>query len=209
MQKLSIESVTSISSFPPLYVQALSGMLVSHVSHLLSVFLLYALTLDITPEKSVQRKVAFVAACLYIFSPAGLFLSAPYAESLFSTLNLLGMLLHSRIPQQQRLHEYGVSSFLSLLGAGACFGLASTVRSNGVFSGLIFLYQAFILFQSRLNFRTVMTVIVIGVSGGLILLGFLGPQYLAYGEFCTGEDARPWCSRTFPSVYTWVQSHYW
>lgn len=127
-------------------------------------------------------------------------------------LNFLGILFHARIPWNQSLDRYGPSSLLSLVMSGACFGLATTVRSNGIFSGLIYIHHVSALFYSRINLRTILTATVIGISAMLILSGMLIPQYMAYQEFCnvtSDVDIRPWCSRTLPSIYTWVQEHYW
>ncbi|KEQ75587.1 mannosyltransferase [Aureobasidium namibiae CBS 147.97] len=201
------------SSLSPLYVQAFAGVLISHVSHLLSVFMLYGLVHHLPimniPER---RKVAFIAASLHIFSSAGLFLSAPYAESLFSMLNFLGILLHVGISYGMPLEKYGPSALIRLLLSGVCFGLATTCRSNGVFSGLIYFHHLYMLFHSKINVRTIVTVAVIGLSAIMILAGMLLPQYLAYQDFCVfspADELRPWCSRSLPSVYSWVQEHYW
>ncbi len=61
-------------------------MAVAHVSHLLSVVVLYRLGKLVWAD----GRLAFLAASLHIFSPAGLFLSAPYAESTFSLLSFVG-----------------------------------------------------------------------------------------------------------------------
>ncbi|KAI4723498.1 mannosyltransferase [Aureobasidium sp. EXF-10727] len=212
--RLNSTSVLSGASSPsPLYLQAYAGVLISHVSHLLSVFMLYGLIHHLPIMNKVQRrKVAFVAASLHIFSSAGLFLSAPYAESLFSMLNFLGVFLHTGIPCDMPLHKYGPSSLIRLLLSGISFGLATTVRSNGIFSGLIYLHHVYMLLHSRINIHTIVTIAVIGLSAMAILSGMVLPQYMAYQDFCaasSGADIRPWCSRTLPSVYSWVQEHYW
>ncbi|KAH0348585.1 DUF409 domain protein, partial [Aureobasidium melanogenum] len=201
------------SSQPSLFVQAYAGVLISHVAHLLSVFVLHGLVnrLPIT-DKLQRRKVAFIAACLHIFSSAGLFLSAPYSESLFSLLNFFGVFVHAGIPCELPLEGYGLHSLIRLLLSGASFGLATTVRSNGIFSGLIYFYHVYMLFHSRINIHTIVTIAVIGISAAMILSGMLLPQYIAYQDYCvTPSDGnlRPWCSRSLPSVYSWVQEHYW
>jgi phosphatidylinositol glycan class V len=201
------------SSLSPLYVQAFAGVLISHVSHLLSVFMLYGLVHHLPiMDRPQRRKVAVVAASLHIYSSAGLFLSAPYAESLFSLLNFSGVLIHAGIPYETPLEKYGPSALIRLLLSGVCFGLATTCRSNGVFSGLIYIHHVYMLLHSKVNIRTVVTVAVIGLAAVTILAGMLFPQYLAYQDLCVGSSAgelRPWCSRSLPSVYSWVQEHYW
>ena len=215
--KVSGLNTTSVlpraSSLSPLYVQALAGVLISHVSHLLSVFMLYGLVHHLPIMTSSQRrKVALIAASLHIFSSAGLFLSAPYAESLFSMLNFLGVLLHAGIPYEMPLEKYGPSALVQLLLSGICFGLATTCRSNGVFSGLIYFHHVYMMLHSQANIRTIVTITVIGLSAVMVLAGMLLPQYLAYQDFCADSsvgELRPWCSRSLPSVYSWVQEHYW
>ncbi|THY73651.1 mannosyltransferase [Aureobasidium pullulans] len=209
-----ISKVIPGATLSPLYAQAYAGVIMSHVAHLSSVIILYGLVHHLPiMDKKQRRKVAFVAASLHIFSTAGLFLSAPYSESLFSMLNFLGVLLHARIPWEMPLEKYGPFCLLSLLLSGACFGLATTVRSNGLFSGLIYFHHVYMLFHSRINLRTIVTIVVIGISAAMILSGMLFPQYMAYQEFCVGPSAasklRPWCTRTLPSIYSWVQEHYW
>ncbi|KAI4851354.1 mannosyltransferase [Aureobasidium sp. EXF-8845] len=176
--KVSRLNTTSVlprdSSLSPLHIQALAGVLISHVSHLVSVFMLYGLVHNLPiMDKPQRRKIALIAASMHIFSSAGLFLSAPYAESLFSMLNFLGVFIHTGIPYEMPLEKYGPSSLIRLLLSGVCFGLATTVRSNGVFSGLIFFHHVYMLLHSKIDIRTIVTVAVIGLSAAMILAGFL------------------------------------
>jgi Gpi18-like mannosyltransferase len=84
---------------------------------------------------------------MHILSPAGLFLSAPYAESLFSLLSFLGHLLYvygqpsttkGKTPPRTILHD------LALLASGLTFSLATTIRSNGILFGLLFAHDALV-----------------------------------------------------------------
>ncbi|KAI5248274.1 mannosyltransferase [Aureobasidium subglaciale] len=210
---LNSTSVLPDSSLSPLYAQAYAGVLISHVAHLLSVIMLYTLVHQLPIlEKTQRHKTAFLAASMHVFSSAGMFMSAPYSESLFSMLNFAGILIHARIPWNSPLEGYDASSLLSLLSSGACFGLATTVRSNGIFSGLIYFHHVYMLLHSRINIRTMITIVFIGLSAMMVLSGMLFPQYMAYQDFCarpSDGEPRPWCSRTLPSVYSWVQEHYW
>jgi phosphatidylinositol glycan class V len=213
VSRLKSPSALSSASSSPLYAQAYAGILLSHVAHLLSVLILYALVRQMPMTQEKQRaKVAFIAASMHIFSSAGLFLSAPYSESLFSMLNFLGMFMHTCIPWNLPLESYGPLSLLHILLSGACFALATTVRSNGIFSGILYFHYVYMLFQSRINLRTLLTVVVVGLSAAMILSAMLFPQYMAYQDYCIVplEGAtRPWCSRSLPSIYSWVQEHYW
>ncbi|KAI4856543.1 mannosyltransferase [Aureobasidium sp. EXF-8846] len=201
--KVSRLNTTSVlprdSSLSPLHIQALAGVLISHVSHLVSVFMLYGLVHNLPiMDKPQRRKIALIAASMHIFSSAGLFLSAPYAESLFSMLNFLGVFIHTGIPYEMPLEKYGPSSLIRLLLSGVCFGLATTVRSNGVFSGLIFFHHVYMLLHSKIDIRTIVTVAVIGLSAAMILAGMLLPQYLAYQDFCVQSPAGHGAHEAYP-----------
>lgn len=192
--------------------QSLVGIAIAHVSHVLSVLVLYQLSNSISLASSATpraaRKFAFVAACLHIFSPAGLFLSAPYAESTFALLSFSGYFL---------FHYAAVATTssnvckrdASLVLAGLCFGLSNTIRSNGLLNGMIFPEEAV---RALLSFR-VQRLLAAGLGGALVGLGFLLPQAIAYQHFCvnTGDvgASREWCTRSVPSIYTFVQAHYW
>lgn len=257
------------------------GIFISNACHLLSVLVLERIVRAVDAHGS-QGRVSFIAAALHIFSPAGLFLSAPYAESLFSLLSFLGHLTY--VCSCQRSDE--VRSYrheVWLLASGVCFGLATTIRSNGVLFGLIFAYDALVgltvlvrEYPKTMNYwlyaSTIGDVLVFvfckadmlthapsawplwywGIFGifyfnlGLISLryintqsqrsanqetfnimrqmtftiaaglcvavGLVYPQYLAYMEYCLIADKashREWCSKRLPSIFSWVQSHYW
>lgn len=101
------------------------------------------------------------------------------------------------------------------LSSGALFAVATTIRSNGLLSGLILLYDVARYLPRLLSMQSsvhdICRVIVTCVSGMLIAIGFVGPQYLAYMDFCvtTKPPVSPWCKKSIPSIYSWVQSHYW
>ena len=98
---------------------------------------------------------------------------------------------------------------------GFFFGLASMVRSNGLLSGLIFVWDAVEgvrkILQAKRKRRWEELPGLLGTlaGGSLVATGFALPQVVAYFEYCTGGNTRPWCSRIPPSIYTWVQEHYW
>lgn len=94
------------------------------------------------------------------------------------------------------------------------FGTATTFRSNGILNGLLLLEEAvrvLLRLKDGMNIETFRRLIAAGVGGLFVLAGFLLPQFVAYQEYCTtsSQDRRPWCERTLPSVYTFVQEHYW
>ncbi|KAF1834334.1 GPI mannosyltransferase 2 [Decorospora gaudefroyi] len=193
----------------------LSGIILSNVCHLLSVLVLYRLlTLVLEPQQ--QQVITFVAAVLHILTPASLFMCAPYAEAMFSLLNFTGMLLYAQSKAVAETSYSSIQQDIHTLSSGVFFAAATLMRSNGLLSGSIFVYDIATalprIMSTHLSVHDVRKVIVSCVSGTLIALGFVAPQYLAYAEFCnqaSGAETRPWCKRSFPSIYSWVQSHYW
>jgi phosphatidylinositol glycan class V len=193
------------------FLENLVGISISHISHWLSVIVLYGLTRALCPGPK-SKKLAFITACLHVLSPAGLFLSAPYSESTFALLNFTGALLF--------VQSHGHPSALNdsyVMFAGACLGCATTIRSNGLLNGIIFLEEAFRVFFSLKDGLHISRIRRLGftvVGGILIAVGFVFPQYIAYQQFC-GQPAlghippRIWCQRTLPSIYTFVQDYYW
>jgi phosphatidylinositol glycan class V len=188
---------------------------ISTACHLGSVWMLFRL-LTVTVESPRKHQIARLGAILHIMTPASLFLSSPYAEAPFSLLNITGMLLYAQSRTLARDQQHSVLGDAYKLGSGLLFGAATLMRGNGLLSGLILLYDlaSYLpqVFSMRLTVHDVRRMIVTCVAGGIIALCFVWPQYLAYVEYCSGEDVSdgpPWCQRTIPSIYSWVQSHYW
>jgi phosphatidylinositol glycan class V len=106
-----------------------------------------------------------------------------------------------------------VKQDIRMLSSGLFFAVATLMRSNGLLSGSIFLYDVATYLprtvSAQLSLSDIRRITVSCAAGTMIGLGFIGPQYLAYARFCSGEESRPWCEKTPPSIYSWVQSHYW
>ena len=191
----------------------LMGILLSHLFHLLSVIALYS-SADLLCHQRGGRTspTAFLAAVLHVLSPAGIFLSAPYAEPLCSFLTFVGYWLYIKASLRSQTNTSSLSNVLILV-AGCAFGLATSVRSNGLFNGFVFLIDALSMLPNLLEGITVSKVarlFCLGLAGITTLLGAFIPQLFAYGIYCKyGSDNRPWCNNYVPSIYSWVQSHYW
>lgn len=192
------------------FLESSVGIAIAHVAHCISVFVLYSLAHAVFPKKQ-DRKLAFLAACLHIFSPAGLFMSAPYAESTHALFSFVGSLLFVLSFSQS-----GASSGLqdaSILLSGVMYGLATIVRSNGILNGMLFFEEAVRLLYSMtksVTFAKTRRLLAVGIAGVCTALGFVIPQYIAYGQFCMNtNDPRIWCLRSIPSIYSFVQDHYW
>ena len=190
-------------------------MFLSHLSHLSSVYILYFLTKRLYANSDSGKLVALCTALLHTLSPAGVFLSAPYTESLFSLLNITGFALYlqgmNRISGHASLFQR-----LQVVIAGLIFGFATTIRSNGLLSGLPFLYDAvarsWAIANHGFSKRRLYDLGALVLGGILVLTGLLIPQIFAYRAYCIDSVAgarQPWCTRALPSIYAWVQEHYW
>lgn len=178
--------------------------------------MLYRLSEITFPQRQHRgRSFSFLAASLHIVSPAGLFLTAPYAEGLFSFLSFSGFCLYAE-GRLAYLSGPGGKGHWMTLASGVVFGIATTVRSNGLLGGLLFLYDAVVAFTAFVgnpSLRSLRRLIPLVLGGSCVALGTFLPQYFAYTEYCMipgpEPSPRPWCNRAIPSVYTWVQDHYW
>merc|ERR1711939_997164 len=176
--------------------EGLVAICIAHLSHLLSVLAVFGLTRVLFFNYSVT--FAFKAAALHIISPAGLFLSSPYAESSCALLSFAGCLLFTK----SIVHggpKTGTHDLLVVL-AGICFGIATTFRSNGILNGLLLLEEAFrtlLALRDGIQFGVMRRLLATGLGGMCVGAGFLIPQYIAYSEYCEGTDTdvRPWCQR--------------
>ncbi|KFY29994.1 hypothetical protein V494_08336 [Pseudogymnoascus sp. VKM F-4513 (FW-928)] len=197
---------TSLAHLP---LESLVGTTIAHASHGLSVFALYHLACAIFPGPS-GPKLAFIAGCLHTFSPAGIFLSAPCGESTAAFLTFLGLLFFAWGMPAGTVSSGKQDGFVVL--AGVTLGLSTTVRSNALLNGIVFAEEAVLVawsVRNGLSVPKIRRLAAVGVGGCCIAAGFLLPQYIAYQEYCTSASPRPWCSSLTPSIYTFVQEHYW
>ena len=197
----------------PLDAEPLAGVILAHLFHFLSCIVLYWVSWDISSAASIssRKKFAFLSTCLHVISPAGIFLSAPYAESVFSFLNFTGFYLYAKgFPS---VSSSSLRPNLFLICSGLIWGVATTFRSNGLLSGFVFCFEMINQSLRRFSASQVQKLAVL-VGAGLSMAGCAAlPQVLAFRNYCVGLDnnnyKRPWCFRRIPSVYSWVQSHYW
>lgn len=191
-------------------IEAIIAISIAHLMHLLSVLVLYKLTLIIFAG---AVGTALTAASLHIISPAGLFLSSPFAESPCALFTFLGCLLFSKSFGAKG--QSSLSRDLLVLVSGLFFGVATSFRSNGILSGLLLLEEFFrvlLLLPQGPQLSILRRVFFTGLGGLAVGIGLLLPQYMAYSEYCTQPSfagKRPWCENTLPSIYGFVQDHYW
>ena len=192
-----------------------SAILLSNACHLGSALVLYKLTLMCSKSNSSPRRreaMAWITAALHILSPAGLFLSAPYSESLFSFLAFTGTLIFWCSLEAAKAGKHLQGNFLALLSAIA-FSASCTVRANGLLNGVLFLFEfvwALVSIPRDFAVSRFVRMVCLGIGGLLVAAGLVLPQYIAYTDFCTRNEAqRPWCVKLVPSIYVFVQGFYW
>ncbi|EMR10094.1 hypothetical protein PNEG_01844 [Pneumocystis murina B123] len=176
-----------------LYNYALVSIIISHLFHFFSIFILYHLTFKIYKS----RDMAIVTSLLYLISPSGIFLSAGYSESLFSFVTFLGFIFF----------EEGYN-FLAAL----TWCIASTIRSNGILWSIFFLNSVFVYIYKFLKsprFCLFFKIVKFGIYSTIVCTGFFWIQYHAYIKFCRKKKQRNWCFKRIPSIYSFVQSYYW
>ncbi|EGY14243.1 GPI mannosyltransferase [Verticillium dahliae VdLs.17] len=189
--------------------EAAIAIFVSHAAHFAAVFTLYELVQTVWGP---QRHLPLISALMHILSPAGLFLSAPYAESSFALLSFVGYLLLAKASQTSRSHLSRTG--LQLL-AGAVFGISTTFRSNGILNGLPFAAECALVvlqpfFDANSQIPDVLSLVGPLLGGILVAAGSIVPQTIAYARYCPGaSEPRPWCANALPSIYNFVQAHYW
>lgn len=161
---------------------------------------------------SAAKSFALLTSALHILSPAGLFLSAPYSESLFSLLSMIGYYCYGiSFQAASRSAAWRSNIFLPV---SACFlGLSSMVRGNGILGGILFFFDFIYCLASLptgLTMALFSRIITLGLSGVLVGIGMSIPQVIAWKQFCYGDvNKRSWCAHWVPSIYVWVQEHYW
>lgn len=206
--------------------ETLVGVAIANLFHLLSAIVLFRLGLLVWRTHPQGRTLSLVAALLHVISPAGLFLTAPYAESGCALFSFTGYLLyaHSCLAPEDRPNQRDGYVIL----AGGSFGLATAFRSNGILNGIPFAWECLELLPrlfslvagsgarpaSATTADTVRRILALGVGGVAVAAGSVVPQAVAYGHFCSasaaaGEPRRQWCESLVPSIYTFVQRHYW
>jgi len=86
-------------------------------------------------------------------------------------------------------------------------------RGNGILSILVYVEPGLILLNQLLagplRLPAFVKLIAFGIAALMTLGGAAIPQFLAYGKYCQQDVRRPWCDNFPPSVYSFVQQHYW
>lgn len=160
-----------------------------------------------------SEKLAYASAILFCINPASIFFSAVYSESLYCFLTFYTLL---KIKQKNSV----VNNLL--------VGISGVARSNGVLN-IGFIAYHYIELRTHGNLSFFFNIISsMGIF--LSLLPFLTYQFYCYMKFCAPNTVSlppfiftyglennfvfpgsipPWCKRTVPFAYSYVQEHYW
>jgi len=188
------------SLLPQLYPRctlALAGFLLSNACFVLAALALYWLGCIVLRDGQQAARAAF----LFCLNPAGVFYSALYTESLFAFLTFAGAL------------SLAVDSPWR---AALAFFAASATRSNGVANCLLLAWHSArrVGEMSRAEGKRapwgpiVLEALACAARCAFVIAPFVLFQLWAWLRFCVGTT-RPWCTRMHPSIYSFVQAHYW
>ncbi|CDS01042.1 related to GPI18-mannosyltransferase [Sporisorium scitamineum] len=156
--------------------------------------LLYRLTWRLTRN----AQLAYTAAVLSMFAPsAGTTLASPTPESFFSFASLVGML---------HLESSDALGWTQVAATSFWFAVATGFRANGT---LLVGYVAFKLIGEARSGKPVLAALKLLLSAMVCVSPSVLFQTWAYSRFCLSGVDRPWCADRVPSIYAFVQSHYW
>lgn len=169
----------------------LTGVLISLFSHFMTMVNIFRLTLLLGGDEYF----AFLASAFCCVSPAFAYQNAVYSESLFSALVTKGM-----------IDFYSGRKFQ----AAMMWSLSSLARSNGVLMAGFFANDIVRIFGGRFTFASIARIVKSVILTAITLLGYVAFQAYGYQLYCMEEDfLRPWCDRTIPDIYGFVQAEYW
>lgn len=179
----------------------LVGVLLSNACFVGAVLALHALTLRVWRDEERARW----AALLLCISPASVFFSSLYTESLFALLSFGGLMYLARdqVPTLWLLSLSWLtfSPPLEHWRATWVFMAASLVRANGVLLMLPLLAHQ----VQRYRFLSAL------IQSLLVTFPVACYLFVAHVKFClASHDARStWCLDALPNAYAYVQAHYW
>lgn len=163
----------------------LAAVVASQAAFCAAAVALHRLGLAVLGGSREARARARAAAVLFCVSPASVFFSAAYSESLFAALSICGCLAL----------EHGRAA----AAAVALFGAAAT-RSNGAaLAG----FPVYLALAGRVRPAPALL-----VAAAAVAPAFAADRH-ARGLYCGGEDPPPYCDAALPAAYGHVQREYW
>eukprot|EP00611_Tribonema_gayanum_P030198 TRINITY_DN8320_c0_g1_i1.p1 TRINITY_DN8320_c0_g1~~TRINITY_DN8320_c0_g1_i1.p1 ORF type:complete len:482 (+),score=100.99 TRINITY_DN8320_c0_g1_i1:86-1531(+) len=195
-----------------------SAVALSNIAFVASAAALFHLSCSVLGD----RRKALWGALAYSFNPASAFFSTAYTESTFAFLTFAGFAVLLSPKAHCTSLRKGSLAWLSAMLLCA----ATATRSNGVSVVLIFgVAKLHWLVDEALKTRSTRSGVVAALrftAGALatvlqialIISPYAAFQGYAYQKFCVAASSKalqmhPWCLRTVPSLYAWVQERYW
>ena len=182
------------------YTAQLISIIISNLCHFASVVVLYYLT------KEMDMKFGLMSSLLMIISPAGIFLTTNYSENLSNLLTLLMFYTYYKSMNfndiKQPSNKSIINIFIYILSGIIC-AINFTIRANGLFLGMIYLFDLYHFIQNKSPLQIILSII----TGSFLFLTFLMTNIYHYIKFCPGRNE--WCNNIFPSLFQFAQYHYW
>eukprot|EP01083_Nonionella_stella_P027619 76084_1 len=176
------------------------GFLISNVSFVLAARQFYRLGNIVLKNSSL----AYSSAVLFCFTPANIFMSSIYTESLWAFISFSAMI------QWQR-GNFVISASI--------FSLASCIRSNGVlFCGYFAFHALQHSFRAIRKQAIMKSLLFVWLKDILCCIIVVAPvlefNFYGYMRYCsndgTGGELLPFCSNWHPfGIYSYVQKKYW
>ena len=182
---------------------AIVAVISANTCFIISVVVFYYLS-----QRLLPLRIAYIAAVLYVFSPAAVFVSVGYTEALYSLITLTAL----------TLYEYQYQTLAALI-----FAFSVLTRTNGL------LYCAFYLLRALMTIRHALQTPRSYKSAFVYISAIIGPTilhiiiiitpYICFSSyiishFCSRDDnnqtTKPtYCHDKLPTIYAYVQSEYW
>jgi Gpi18-like mannosyltransferase len=193
-----------------------SAIITSNVAFVASAAAFLSLSMQLLEDE----EQALWATWAYVVNPASLFFSAAYTESIFALFTFLALAILAKSKAAGR-SRYATTA--CTWGAAVLLAGSTACRSNGAITGVVFglvklHWMAKDMHSQRRthSFLAVMASSLIStiLQCTLIILPSVLFQWYAYIKFCKGAptvylEQHEWCTKTIPSIYTWIQSKYW
>ena len=198
------------------YKKIVLGTVIANICHFGACIVLYYLTIQVFKTSGIFRsqryKIALNASFIYIISPAGIFLTAPYAESAAAFCSFLAIYLREVAIDRRVISISGTQETLKkgygyktlYLLSGTFTAAAYCMRSNCILLGIMYLIDAYHFAFRRKNLKNL---IFAFASGSLLFFALVLLNWYPYSVFCPARGE--WCNEWPPLLYKYAQSYYW
>jgi Gpi18-like mannosyltransferase len=213
---LAKQTMKSFPTWDRSKVLVASAIITSNVAFVASA----AASLSLSMQLLQDEEQALWATWAYIVNPASVFFSAAYTESIFALFTFLALAVLAKSKAAGR-SRYATAA--CTWGAAVLFAGSTACRSNGAFTGMVFGLVKLHWMTKDMQRQSctvsklavmISTLISTTLQCTLIILPSVVFQWYAYVKFCEGAptvylEQHEWCTKTIPSIYTWIQSKYW